>query len=113
MNKLLATLVAGAFAATTTLAVAQTSAPAPATTTPPASTGSMNHDNMKAKPSSATQHKKSAKKKAKHKAVVKEDKAIKANTSSANSAVKSEPATGGAAMSGNTSGSMSAQTKGK
>ena len=50
MNKLLATLVAGAFAATTTLAVAQTSAPAPATTTPPASTGSMNHDNMKAKP---------------------------------------------------------------
>ena len=33
MNKLLATLIAGAFAATSTLALAQT--PAPAATTPP------------------------------------------------------------------------------
>lgn len=109
MNKLLATLIAGAFVATSTIALAQTSAPATTTTTPPAaSTGSMkadsmHQDNMK-KPTK--KRSKRAKKKA---AIAKEDQMIKGATHSSNSAVKAAPATGGAAM----NGSMKADTKGK
>jgi hypothetical protein len=54
---------------------------------------SMKHEGMT---KSAKKHARKAKRKA---AIAKEDKMIKSNTSSANSAVKAEPATGGAAMS--------------
>jgi pentapeptide MXKDX repeat protein len=108
MNKLLATLIAGAFVATSTIALAQTTAPATTTTPPAASSGSMkadsmNHDGMTKK--SAKKAKK-AKKKA---AVAKEDQMIKGATHSSNSAVKAAPATGGAAM----NSGMKAETKGK
>lgn len=104
MNKLLAMLVAGVFVASSTLALAQTPAtPATPATPPAASSGAMNHDHMT---------KKAKKKRAKKKAVRKEDKMIKSNTSSANTAVKSAPATGGAAMKDNMSG-MKPEAKGK
>ena len=110
MNKLLAMLVAGAFAATSTIAVAQTTAPATGTTPPAASSDSMNHDNMMKKST-----KSSKKKSAKKKSVAKEDQMIKGATHSSNSAVKTAPATGGAAMKdnmNNTNG-MKSDTKGK
>jgi hypothetical protein len=115
MNKLLAMLVAGAFVATSTIALAQTPAapatPATPATPPAASSGSMKADSMdhgSMTKKSSKKAKKAAKKKA---AVAKEDQMIKNSTHSSNSAVKAAPATGGAAMS-NTTG-MKADTKGK
>ncbi len=97
MNKLLATLIAGAFVATSTMAIAQTAAPAPVTP-PAASSSAMKSDSMKheGKTTVSKKHARKAKRKA---AIAREDQMIKDNTKSSNSAVKAEPATGGAAMS--------------
>ena len=111
MNKLLATLIAGAFVASSTMVIAQTAAPAPAPATPPAaSSGATQPDSMKHEGMKKSSRKHAVKKAKKKAAIVKEDKMIKSNTHSSNSAVKNAPATGGAAMK---SDNMKSETKGK